>query len=48
MKEEDLKKLVNYSFYDEQNQYCVVLNEQYLKKLFKADIILLNEVYKNK
>ena len=45
MIEETIKKsdLLNYSFYDENHKLVTVVNEDLLKKIFKADIILLNE-----
>lgn len=44
MDEEKLKELLlQYSFYDDQHKLNIVLNENYLKQLFKADIILLDE-----
>lgn len=36
--------LFNYSFYDEAQNYTFVLNQEYLKKLLGADIILLEEI----
>lgn len=44
MNEEKLKKLLlQYSFYDDQHKLNIVLNKNYLKELFEADIILLDE-----
>lgn len=45
MIEETIKKsdLLNYSFYDEDHKLVTVVNEDLLKKIFKADIIMLNE-----
>ena len=46
MIEETIKKsdLLNYSFYDESHKLVAVINEELLKKIFKADIILLKEI----
>ena len=38
------KDIFNYTFYNEDNKLCVVLNQEYLKKLFNADIVLLEEI----
>lgn len=35
--------LFNYTFYDDNQRLCVVLNKEYLKELFNADIIMLEE-----
>lgn len=45
MIEETIKKsdLLNYSFYDESHKLVAVVNEDLLKKIFEADIIMLNE-----
>lgn len=40
IKKEDIRQ---YSFYDETKQLCVVLNKDFLKKIFQADNILLEE-----
>ena len=37
------ESLLKYSFYDDDNRLNVVINEEFLKKLFNADTILLNE-----
>lgn len=37
------KDIFNYTFYDDNKKLCVVLNQEYLKQLFEADIILLEE-----
>ena len=37
------ENLLKYSFYDDDNKLNVVINEEFLKKLFNADTILLNE-----
>lgn len=45
MDKEKLKELIlQYSFYDEQHKLNVVINTDYLKDLFKADNILLEEI----
>lgn len=36
-------KLFSYTFYNEQSQLVVVLNEEYIKKIYNADVVLLNE-----
>ena len=36
--------LFKYSFYDEAHDYVFVLNQEYLKELLGADIILLEEI----
>ena len=45
MVEEIIKKsdLLDYSFFDDNHNLNVVVNEGLLKKLFEADIILLHE-----
>ena len=45
MMEENIKKsdLLEYSFYDDSHKLVTVVNEDLLKKIFKSDIILLNE-----
>lgn len=40
------KDIMKYGFYNESKQFIVVLNEDKLKEIFKADIILLKEEYK--
>lgn len=41
---DDIKyKIMQYGYYDDQHNYNVVLNVDYLKKLFEADNILLEE-----
>lgn len=42
-----IRKIMAYGFYDEAGKYNVVLNQDNLKSLFKADIILLEERDKN-
>lgn len=37
------KDLFNYTFHDESGDLCVVLNVEYIKKLFNADVVLLDE-----
>lgn len=37
------QKLLEYSFYDEQHKLNVLINKNYIKELFGADIILLEE-----
>lgn len=37
------KDIFNYTFYDDDKRLCVVLNQDYLKQLFEADIIMLEE-----
>ncbi len=45
MDKEKLKELIlQYSFYDEQHKLNVVINTDYLKDLFEADNILLEEI----
>lgn len=44
MEEINKEDIFNYTFYDESHKLCVVLNTDYLKKLFDADIILLEEI----
>lgn len=45
MDKEKLKELIlQYSFYDEQHKLNVVINTDYLKNLFEADNILLEEI----
>lgn len=39
-------KIFQYGFCDEQGNYVVVLNEEKLKEIFKADIVLLREEYR--
>ena len=39
----DKSKLFNYTFYDDDKRLCVVLNTEFLKQLFEADVILLEE-----
>ena len=47
--EDELKSiLLDYSFYNEDGQLTVVLNKSYLKHLFKADVILLEETFENR
>ena len=43
--EEVIKKadLMQYGFYDDSHNYTIVLNQAYLKELFNADVILLEE-----
>lgn len=48
--EENIEKqvkdyILNYGFYNENYQYVVVLDKEKLKKIFDADIILLEENY---
>lgn len=45
VEEEMIKKsdLLEYTFYDENHKLIVVVNEDLLKKMFGADIIMLNE-----
>lgn len=44
--EEQVKDyILNYGFYNENHQYVVVLDKEKLKKMFDADIILLEENY---
>lgn len=45
MEDERINKddILDYSFYDDQHKLNVVINKEYLKKLFNADIILLDE-----
>lgn len=45
MSEEIIKKsdLLEYSFYDDNHNLVTVVNEDLLKKVFNADIILLHE-----
>lgn len=42
-----IRKIMAYGFYDESGKYNVVLNQDNLKSLFKADVILLEERTKN-
>lgn len=45
MDKEKLKELIlQYSFYDEQHKLNVVINTDYLKDLFEANNILLEEI----
>ena len=45
MDKKKLKELIlQYSFYDEQHKLNVVINTDYLKDLFEADNILLEEI----
>lgn len=45
MDKEKLKELIlQYSFYHEQHKLNVVINTDYLKDLFEADNILLEEI----
>lgn len=45
MDKEKLRELIlQYSFYDEQHKLNVVINTDYLKDLFEADNILLEEI----
>jgi hypothetical protein len=37
-------EIFEYSFYDESKKITVVLNKENLKKIFKADHILLEEI----
>lgn len=37
------KDLFQYTFYDNNHSLNVVLNVEYIKKLFNADIVLLEE-----
>lgn len=39
----DKEKLFQYTFYDNNRELNVVLDVEYLKKIFNADNILLNE-----
>lgn len=39
----DKSNLLNYSFYDESGELVVVLNNEYIKELFGANKILLDE-----
>lgn len=39
----DKNKIFNYTFYDDSHKKCVVLNTEFLKQLFEADVILLEE-----
>lgn len=39
----DKSNLFNYTFYDDSHNLCVVLNTEYIKQLFEADIVLLEE-----
>ena len=38
-----VKNLMSYGFYDESGKYNIVLNQERLKRMFNADIILLEE-----
>lgn len=40
----DKSKLFNYTFYDEDKKLCVVLNQEFIKQIFNADIVLLDEI----
>lgn len=47
--ENELKSiLLDYSFYNEDGQLTVILNKSYLKHLFEADVILLEETFENR
>jgi hypothetical protein len=48
MKDETVNKLdlFQYTFYDESGNLVVVLDQEFIKKLFNADVILLEETYK--
>ena len=35
--------LFQYTFHDDSGDLCVVLNVEYIKKLFNADVVLLDE-----
>ena len=39
----DKSKLFNYTFYDDDKRLCVVLNQEYIKQIFNAVIVLLEE-----
>lgn len=39
----DKKDIFQYSFYDDEHKLNVVLNEEYIKEIFDADIVLLKE-----
>ena len=39
----DKSKLFDYTFYDDDKRLCVVLNQEYIKQIFNADIVLLEE-----
>lgn len=45
MEEEKLNKrdIFKYGYYDDSGKYIIVLNEEYLKKYFEADIITLKD-----
>lgn len=45
MKNDIIEKsnLFQYTFYDEGHKLNVVLNEDYIKEIFEADIVLLDE-----
>ena len=45
MSDESILKsdLLDYSFYDDNHKLVTVLNEDLLKRIFKSDIILLDE-----
>lgn len=37
------EKLLQYGFYDDNHKYTVILNENYLKQLFEADVVAFKE-----
>ena len=39
----DKNNLFQYTFYDESHKLNVVLDEDYIKEVFEADIVLLKE-----
>lgn len=39
----DSKEVISYNYYNSEHQYCVVLNVERLKEIFKADKIYLQE-----
>ncbi len=36
-------EVINYGYYNSENQYCIILNSKRLKEIFKADKIYLEE-----
>lgn len=48
VKDNNIEKfeIMDYGFYEDSKQYVVVLNREKLKKLFGADKVIFEEVYR--
>lgn len=39
----DKHDIINYTYYNDQNKYIVILDKEKIKKLFNADIVAFEE-----